>query len=260
MIRAEAEELKSESYGVELLHSIGYTYSSKARQYLGKDVAFGVPKFFQQVREKGHIISETVSTLRSAIDLRQSFSQLQEAQKNGTLDAAGQARLEEMAAQKVGILRFQPLFWSSRVLAFSFFFRLIILLSSILTVLHHPLLLPARPALLFLPFGEQGLSAIWQTSKLDVESVLRDVCDKVLGDPDAPNDLLRRRAEGLKIIGKVRRFSVHFFFGVGPGTLSLLNAFGRLKRGLFEGERAGRRPQGLAEEEGGWFAAQREAA
>lgn len=148
MIRAEAEELKSESYGVELLHSIGYTYSSKARQYLGKDVAFGVPKFFQQVREKGHIISETVSTLRSAIDLRQSFSQLQEAQKNGTLDAAGQARLEEMAAQK-------------------------------------------------------GLSAIWQTSKLDVESVLRDVCDKVLGDPDAPNDLLRRRAEGLKIIGKI---------------------------------------------------------
>lgn len=101
--RLEAEELKNESYGMELLHAIGYTYSLKARQYLGKDVIFGFPKFFQQVREKGHIISETVGTIRSAMDLHSSYNQLQEAEKSGNLDASGKAKLEELTAQKVGI-------------------------------------------------------------------------------------------------------------------------------------------------------------
>ncbi len=32
--RLEAEELKEESYGVDLLHSIGHTYKSRSAQYL----------------------------------------------------------------------------------------------------------------------------------------------------------------------------------------------------------------------------------
>jgi hypothetical protein len=47
------------------------------------------------------------------------------------------------------------------------------------------------------------LKAIWRGSKLEVESVLRDVCDAVLGDPKASRDLGQKRAAGLKIIGSV---------------------------------------------------------
>lgn len=70
-IVAEAEDLKMESYGVELLHSIGYTYSLKARQWVGKEESFlGLGKWWQDVKEKGHIISETVGTIRSAVELQ----------------------------------------------------------------------------------------------------------------------------------------------------------------------------------------------
>jgi hypothetical protein len=47
------------------------------------------------------------------------------------------------------------------------------------------------------------LDAIWKGSKLEVESVLRDVCDRVLTDPTAPKETLKSRAIGLKIIGSI---------------------------------------------------------
>ncbi|KAF9914283.1 hypothetical protein BX616_008606 [Lobosporangium transversale] len=147
MIRLEAEDLKAESYGVELLHAIGFTYTLKAKQYLGKNEMLGLGSWFHGVREKGHILSETVSTLRAAMDLQQSFTQLQEAEKEA-MDEAAKKALEEAAASK-------------------------------------------------------GLRALWKGSKLEVEGVLRDVCDKVLGDPAVPKATLLERARALKIIGAV---------------------------------------------------------
>jgi hypothetical protein len=49
----------------------------------------------------------------------------------------------------------------------------------------------------------KGLQAIWRGSKLEVESVLREVCDRVLTDPLVPRETLKYRAVGLKIIGTI---------------------------------------------------------
>ncbi|CAG8729465.1 531_t:CDS:2 [Cetraspora pellucida] len=147
IIEYEAEELKAESYGVELLHAIGFTYSLKAKQYLGSEQIFGLPRFGHILREKGHVFSETISTLRSAIDLQQSFKELQKAEQEG-VNAQEKSKLEEATATK-------------------------------------------------------GLTALWKGSKLEVESVLREVCDRVLSDPNVSKTILKKRAEGLKIIGAV---------------------------------------------------------
>nr|CAG8601112.1 15467_t:CDS:2 [Entrophospora candida]CAG8606476.1 14190_t:CDS:2 [Entrophospora candida] len=146
-VEYEAEELKTESYGVELLHAIGFTYSLKAKQYLAGEQILGLPRLGHILREKGHVFSETISTLKSALDLQQSFSQLQKAEEAG-VDAQEKNKLEEAAANK-------------------------------------------------------GLTALWKGSKLEVESVLREVCDRVLSDPAIPKEILVKRAEGLKIIGAV---------------------------------------------------------
>ncbi|KAI9277053.1 X-domain of DnaJ-containing-domain-containing protein [Phascolomyces articulosus] len=147
IIQIEAEDLKHENYGVELLHAIGGTYTMKANQYLGKSVAFGLGGMFHSVREKGYIFSETVGTLRTALDLQSSFSELAKADEKG-LTEEERSKLEEEAAQK-------------------------------------------------------GLQAIWRGSKLEVESVLRDVCDKVLEDEKASRETRKQRAVALKIIGRV---------------------------------------------------------
>ena len=142
----EAEDLKKESYGLELLHAIGYTYSAKASQALGADSFLGLPRFFEQVREKSHIISETVSTIRTAVDLQRSFAELQQLDKEGKLTAEEKVQMEQKATQ-------------------------------------------------------QGLKALWKGSKLEVQSVLREVCDSVLHEPGVPKEQLRKRAAALKIIG-----------------------------------------------------------
>uniref|UniRef100_A0A1D1XJY5 Putative J domain-containing protein C3E7.11c n=1 Tax=Anthurium amnicola TaxID=1678845 RepID=A0A1D1XJY5_9ARAE len=147
VIELEAEDLKAESYGVELLHAIGFTYSLKAKQYLGGEQIFGLPRFGHILREKGHVFSETISTLRSAIDLQNSFKELQKAEQEG-LEGVEKNKLEEATASK-------------------------------------------------------GLTALWKGSKLEVEGVLREVCDRVLSDSNVPKDVLRKRAEALKIIGVV---------------------------------------------------------
>jgi curved DNA-binding protein CbpA len=63
MIRKEALDLAKESYGVPLLHSIGYVYSSKARQALGDYKWFGLPGLMHSVKEKGHIVASVFDTI-----------------------------------------------------------------------------------------------------------------------------------------------------------------------------------------------------
>lgn len=103
VVELEADDLKTESYGIELLHAVGFTYLLKAKQYLGKQEMFGIGGFYHSVREKSYIFGETVSTLRSAIDLQNSFSELQKAEEKG-LDSEARGKLEEQAAQKVSVL------------------------------------------------------------------------------------------------------------------------------------------------------------
>ncbi|KZT33362.1 DnaJ-domain-containing protein, partial [Sistotremastrum suecicum HHB10207 ss-3] len=96
----EAEDLKNESYGLELLHTIGFVYDSKARHWMESQRYFGVGGWVHNVQGKYHVFSETVSTLRSAMDLKAVFDQIAAAEKNGTLSDSERKKLEEQAAEK----------------------------------------------------------------------------------------------------------------------------------------------------------------
>jgi hypothetical protein len=144
----EADELKKESYGVELLQAIGFVYASKAKHFLAtSQTLFGVGGWFHNVHGKYHVLSETVSTLRSAIELKSVFDQIQAAEKAGNLSPEEKKRLEEQAAEK-------------------------------------------------------GLQALFKGSKLEIESVLRETCDRVLEDPSIPRTKAALRAVALQILGE----------------------------------------------------------
>lgn len=102
-VKKEAEDLKFESHGVELLHAIGFIYNMKVNQYSSKKFAFGLGGMFHSVKEKSYIFSQTVGTLRSAYDLQSTFGELQKAEENG-ISEEEKARLEETAAIKVSFI------------------------------------------------------------------------------------------------------------------------------------------------------------
>ncbi|KAG6860464.1 hypothetical protein C0995_010818 [Termitomyces sp. Mi166 len=144
----EAEELKRESYGLELLHAVGFVYSAKAKHYLATNQTFlGVGGWLHNVQGKYHVFSETVSTLRSAIELKSVFDQIQAAEKAGNLTPEEKRKLEEQAAEK-------------------------------------------------------GLQALFKGTKLEIESVLRETCDKVLEDPNISREKAQLRAVALQILGE----------------------------------------------------------
>ncbi|THH31683.1 hypothetical protein EUX98_g2491 [Antrodiella citrinella] len=144
----EAEDLKNESYGADLLQAIGFVYSAKAKQYLATSQTFlGVGGWLHNVQGKYHVFSETVSTLRAAIDLKNVFEQIQAAEKAGNLSPEEKRRLEEQAAEK-------------------------------------------------------GLQALFKGAKLEIESVLRETCDRVLENPAVPRNQATLRAVAMQILGE----------------------------------------------------------
>jgi hypothetical protein len=56
----EAEELRHESFGLELLNTTGFVYASKAKQFLASSQSFfGVGGWLHGVQNKYHVFSET---------------------------------------------------------------------------------------------------------------------------------------------------------------------------------------------------------
>jgi len=145
----EAEDLKRESYGADLLQAIGFVYSSKAKHYLATNQSiFGMGGWLHNVQGKYHVFSETVSTLRAAIELKAVFDQIAAAEKSGAgLTPEERQKLEEQAAEK-------------------------------------------------------GLQALFKGAKLEIEGVLREVCDRILEDPSVPRDKRALRAVALQLIGE----------------------------------------------------------
>jgi len=144
----EAEGLQTESYGVDLLKAIGFVYASKAKHHLAThQTLFGVGGWIHNVQGKYHVFSETVSTVRSAIELKAVFDQIQAAERDGNLSPEEKRKLEEQAAEK-------------------------------------------------------GLQALFKGKKLEIESVLRETCDRVLDDSSITPQKANLRALALQILGE----------------------------------------------------------
>ncbi|KAK0544969.1 DnaJ-like protein [Tilletia horrida] len=148
--RIEAEELKGESYGVELLHAVGSQYVAKSKHYLASTgPLWGIGGMFHSAASGVHIMRETVSTVRAALEVKSVFEELQKAENGETgLTEERRRQLEEAAAEK-------------------------------------------------------GMRALFKGAKLEVESVIREVTERVLYDASVNKETQRLRAIALGIVGEV---------------------------------------------------------
>lgn len=149
-IRLEVENLKMESFGLEILHAIGTTYLQKATSFLKSQKFLGVSGFFSRLKDKGTLVKDTWNTISTAIDAQMTMEEM--------------ARLEERGGED----------WTDE-----------------------------KKAEYERKVTGKILAAAWRGSKFEIQSVLRDVCDKVLGDKSVKMDKRIERAHALVLVGTI---------------------------------------------------------
>ena len=150
--RLETENLKMESFGLEMLHSIGAVYVNKGSNFAKSNSNFlgGIGGFFSRVKDKGSQVKDVFGTISSALDAQQSMEEMARAEERGGDAWTDEARAE--AERRV----------TGKILA-----------------------------------------AAWRGSKFEIQSVLRDVCDRVLKDDAVGMQKRIHRAHALVIMGGV---------------------------------------------------------
>ncbi|KAL4770146.1 X-domain of DnaJ-containing-domain-containing protein [Aspergillus nidulans var. acristatus] len=149
-IKLEVENLKIQSFGIEILHAIGATYVSKATSFLKSQKFLGISGFFSRLKDKGTLAKEAWTTISTVIDAQLTMEEMAKLEEKG-----GENWTDEMRAE-----------YSVKVTG-------------------------------------KLLAAAWRGSKLEIQSVLRDVCDKVLGDKKIKLEKRIERAHAMIIAGNI---------------------------------------------------------
>ena len=92
--RLEVENLKMESFGIDILHAIGQTYVSKASTLLRSQKFLGIGGFFSKLRDKGTLVKDTWHTISSAIDAQQTMEDMAKMEEKGGADWTDEKRVE----------------------------------------------------------------------------------------------------------------------------------------------------------------------
>ncbi|KAI4130400.1 MAG: hypothetical protein LQ338_001738 [Usnochroma carphineum] len=148
--RLEVENLKMESFGLEILHAVGTTYLQKATAFLKSQKFLGISGFFARLKDKGTWAKDTWSTISTAIDAQLTMEEMAKAEEKGGEDWTDEkkAEYEKKVTGKI-------------------------------------------------------LAAAWKGSRYEIQSVLRDVCDKVLNDKHVKLEKRIERAHALVICGTI---------------------------------------------------------
>lgn len=160
--RLEVENLKMESFGLEILHAIGTTYLQKASSFLKSQKFLGISGFFSRLKDKGTWAKDTWSTISTAIDAQLTMEEMAKMEEKGGEDWTDEKKAE----------------YEKRVTG-------------------------------------KILAAAWKGSRYEIQSVLRDVCDKVLNDRNVKMEKRIERAHALVICGTIYQnvcFLTHIFY------------------------------------------------
>lgn len=100
-MKSEADDMKLESFGVELLHTIGSVYITKATSFLKSKKFLGIPGFFSRLKEKGSVAKDAWGVIGSALGVHHTMQEIEKLQAKGELGEEELRALEEDVTGKI---------------------------------------------------------------------------------------------------------------------------------------------------------------
>ena len=92
--KLEVENLKMESFGIEILHAIGTTYLQKATSFLKSQKFLGISGFFSRLKDKGTNAKEIWTTISTAIDAQLTMEEMAKLEEKGGEDWTDEKKAE----------------------------------------------------------------------------------------------------------------------------------------------------------------------
>jgi curved DNA-binding protein CbpA len=202
--RLEAENLKMESFGLELLHTIGSIYYNKASTFLKSQNTFwGIGGWYGTLKEKGGIIKDTYSTISIALDAQNTMQELakmnerrEKENKNETEGKLDETPIEQPSTGKEDKksdvnIKEETINKEDKTEKES------------KEEDETPVPTDEEVAEMEKLLMGKILAAAWRGSHMEISSNLREVVSNVLYDESIPIKKRIERAEALKIIGIV---------------------------------------------------------
>lgn len=140
----EIENLKLESFGLELLYILAKCYRNKANNFIMSKKTHGFSKIFTGVRDNARNVKSAYNLLSTGLDAQKTMEQMNEVNLDELQDYE-RAKFESMMAGK-------------------------------------------------------ALGVMWAMSKYELERKLKDVCNKILNDPEVPTKERLLKAKGLLLM------------------------------------------------------------
>lgn len=230
-LKYEAESLKMESFGLEILHTIGSIYKTKSKIFLKNQTFLGLGGLWWSVKEKGGVIRDTFKTVSSALDAQSTMQEYAKMQEDNEFHAKKEAEEEEKKRQdevealkqKIKELKQRQEQAEGKPEEGS---------EQVPNTTHDgkesteiPEKEPGEPAkepaeaakvenipekhtaeeLAEMEKYLMGkvLAAAWSGSRFEIQGTVRGVCDSILYDKEVPLETRIARAKGLRLIGEV---------------------------------------------------------
>lgn len=92
--KLEAENLKMESFGVEILHAVGTTYLQKGTAFLKSQKFLGISGFWARLKDKGTLAKDTWNTISTAIDAQLTMEEMAKLEEKGGADWTDEKKAE----------------------------------------------------------------------------------------------------------------------------------------------------------------------
>ncbi|ODV81750.1 DnaJ-domain-containing protein, partial [Suhomyces tanzawaensis NRRL Y-17324] len=205
-IQYEAESLKMESFGLEILHTIGSIYKNKSRIFLKNQTFFGWGGFWYSVKEKGGVVKDTFNTVSSALDAQktmQEYTKMQEdneyhAKQEAEADKEDDPEAKQRAAEEAKEERIEEAAKEGAEAEATKAEKKVEEMKKV-PEKHTPEEIAEMEKYLM----GKVLAAAWSGSKFEIQGTVRAVCDNILDDKEVPLETRVSRAKALRLIGDV---------------------------------------------------------
>lgn len=190
-LQYEAESLKMESFGLQILHTIGAIYKTKLKIFLKNQTFLGFGGLWWLMKEKGGVVKDTFKTITTALDAQLTMQEYTKMQEDNEYHL-NKDKEEEEAAQRELEAKHEEVAEAQKKVEE-------IKAADKAPEKHSAEELADMERYLM----GKVLAAAWSGSKYEIQSTVRGVCDNILGDKEVPLHKRVARAKALQLVGEV---------------------------------------------------------